>query len=152
MELLIAVSDFGFDVMRLSVSESVAESLGCTPVAFVAQDGMQIARLTFHRHPECRTTVVSGVGCEFPRQRVYGLREVVRLRHRSANSLHRTPAFDDRLSSLLDPCVEVFLGFQRAGEQQLRGCLEPWYQPWKLCSRVSWSSRAMLVRSLTRVQ
>jgi hypothetical protein len=113
---------------------------------------MQIARLTFHRHPECRTTVVSGVGCEFPRQRVYGLREVVRLRHRSANSLHRTPAFDDRLSSLLDPCVEVFLGFQRAGEQQLRGCLEPWYQPWKLCSRVSWSSRAMLVRSLTRVQ
>jgi hypothetical protein len=31
MELLIAVSDFGFDVMRLRVSESVAEGLGCDP-------------------------------------------------------------------------------------------------------------------------
>jgi hypothetical protein len=46
-ELPIAVSDSGFDVMRVSVSESVAEGLCCNPVAFVAQDGMQIARLNF---------------------------------------------------------------------------------------------------------
>jgi hypothetical protein len=44
------VLDFHFYVPRLCVPEGVAHRLGCNPVDFIAEYGMEIPRCAFHLH------------------------------------------------------------------------------------------------------
>src|ERR1019366_9401658 len=54
--------------------------------------------------------------------------QIIGLSCRIAQSLHRIPAFGDRLSRLVDRAAQLFFGLHRAVWQQLENGLEPQQQ------------------------
>ncbi len=62
---MIVIPDFNLDLPRLGMVKSVPERLSGNPVDFVAQNGMEIARLTFHGDAKCRSCVVGWISGQF---------------------------------------------------------------------------------------
>jgi hypothetical protein len=64
-QLLHFMVNLHFDVLRLSVTEGVAQSLGGNAVNLVAQNGVEIAGHAFHLHVNGVSTLVGFIGGEF---------------------------------------------------------------------------------------
>ena len=128
-ELLIVIPDFNLDLPSRGMVKGVAERLSGNPVDFIAQNRMQIARLTFHGDAKCRSAVVGWISGQFLTQRVHRPCKVICFDRGGAQSLHRVPAFGDRLGGPINRSVQLFLCLHGALRQQLGNDLKPQHQP-----------------------
>src|ERR1700687_2316765 len=55
-KLVMVITDFNFDLLRLGMMEGIAERFGSDFVDLVTQDGMEVSRLALNRYTEsCRS-------------------------------------------------------------------------------------------------
>ena len=137
---------------RLRVLDRVAQRLARDAERFLADDGIQVARLAVDRDVNRRR----GTGrphrwSACSADRGDAVRQIVHRRRRRAQALHGVAAFGDRLRRVINRAIQ-FLFRASAGRSGSRydAVWNRSSNPWKLCSSVSCSSRAMRVRSLTR--
>jgi|ERR1035438_7929732 hypothetical protein len=76
-ELLIIIPDFNLDLPSRGMVKGIPKRLSGNPVDFIAQNRMQIARLTFHGDAKCRSYLVGWIRGQFLAQRVHCPCEVV---------------------------------------------------------------------------
>jgi hypothetical protein len=120
--------NFCFYILRLRVTERIAQGLTGKAVDLVAENGIQGSCLTFYQHAELRGMPRSG---QFLAYRSQGLWQIVGDDRGGTQVLHRTPGLGQRLIPLIENLLQCLLRLLRVCRQHMLRRLQIEKQPLK---------------------